>query len=163
MKLRFPAIGSTRTLPIFEPPERGDSETDEQWKERLDFYEARKHIVGDFELVDRETAIGWSLKMSAALAKDAKRIHDLKASSGVETLWGMTLEGAKELAALNIETAACLRQIRGIEVETDTGIIDLATITGPELVSYVKGCDLLGPVAAAARRAQTLKPAQVEH
>ena len=160
MKLRFHAIGSVATVPVFDATEQGAEESAEVFASRVADHETRKHVTIAVRRVDRPTAVEWGFRFAEAVAEDAARIDVLKAA-GRPTPLGWTSAGAKAIAALNREVLEqCLVSIHGVEVDET----DLETVpAGPELVALIEGCDLLGAAAMAARRAQTPTPIQSQH
>lgn len=159
-RLKFHAIGSVATVPVYDAPVHAEDEPAESFATRLADHETRKHVTIQVRRVDRPTAVDWGFRFAEAVADDERRIEALKAEGRAAPL-GWTSAGAKAIAALNREVLEqCLVSIHGVEV----GDKDLETVpAGPELVALIEGCDMLGAVAMAARRAQTPTPIQSQH
>ena len=156
--LRFPAIGSEKTLPIYLEPERDEDESAEDFEERLEEFRIRRGIEATVKLVNRETARGWAMKWSAAIARDQKRIGE--ATKNGEPVTQVTPEGLQEMTRLQREiVAAAIVRVSGVIY----GETPLDTVTdSTQLIDMLDACELLTPVAAAVSRAQAPSPKQGE-
>jgi len=156
--LRFPKLGSEKTVPLYEKPAEDQEESEEEFNARLAQYQMYEGVSLRVRLVDRPTARGWGFRHDAIMSRDRKRLEDQK-KKGAGDLF-ITQEALAELIDLQKSILKeSLISVSGIQYG-DT-MLDSVTDTS-RLIEMLAEFDQLAPAAAAASRAQSPTPEQVK-
>ena len=157
--LRFPKLGSEKTLSLYEKPVQDDDETDQAFQGRLDNFRMFEGVDLTVKLVNRQTARSWGFRHDAIMARDRKRIEDQKKKGGGELV--ITQEALGELIELQKDILKeSLVKVSGIQYG-DTLLDSVTDVSA--LIDMLSEFDQLAPAAAAASRAQTPNPEQVKN
>jgi hypothetical protein len=157
--LRFPKLGSEKTLKFYEKPARDDDESDAEFDARVENFEAYEDVKLTVKLVSRQAARGWGFRHDAIMARDKKRVEEKK-KAGAGDLF-ITQEALTELIELQADILKeSLVRVSGLEY----GGVDLGSIQDVgEVIRILSDIDHLAPAAAAASRAQSPTPDQVKN
>ena len=154
--LRFPRLGSEKTLALFEKPTKDENEYDADYTEEDKHYALHKGISVTVKLVSRETSRAWSMRWQSITDRDKQRLEQNKKRG--ESSPEITQEGVSELIKLQRDILSeSLVKVSGLEYG-ETLLESVSEI--PLLIECVDGCGLLSAMSICATRAQTPTPTQ---
>ena len=156
--LKFPKLGSEKTLSLIEEPTRDEEETAEEFQARLEQFNLFRDVEITIKLVDRETSRAWAMRWEAIAVRDKKRIAEAEKKGDAATT--ITGEGVQELIRLQRDILkSALIKLVGIQY----GDTLSDTVTDPGgMIEIADGCGILSACAIAASRGQAPTPTQGE-
>lgn len=182
MALKFPDLGSTVTVKLYNKPPALQERA--QWKQPVtepnedpysyddyvkDHDEAMKRaeqhedVTVEVTLVGASIAYEWGLRTRGIRLRDARRLSEMREGTTKETapdLWvpsAMTEEGAREMQSSNMEILGeAFHRINGVHV----GSRDLAELEPEEAIKLLKATGIASQVATRCIEAQSPDTAQ---